>query len=140
MAISPAATTTATKRRERTNMAAAAAAAHVLVFPAPGQGHINCMMHFATGLVGAGLYVTFLYTDHSLRRRGALVVPRPLSPPTWLRFMSIPDSLPDDHARAMGEWRHRGAPGVAGDQWQPGEKGFMRLGQGRRDDPRRWQG
>uniref|UniRef100_A0A0E0G7F4 Glycosyltransferase n=1 Tax=Oryza nivara TaxID=4536 RepID=A0A0E0G7F4_ORYNI len=103
MAISPAATAAATKRRERTNMASAVAA-HVLVFPAPGQGHINCMMHFTTGLVGAGLYVTFLYTDHSLRRRGALVVPRPLSPPTWLRFMSIPDSLPDDHARAMGEW------------------------------------
>uniref|UniRef100_A0A0E0Q8E0 Glycosyltransferase n=1 Tax=Oryza rufipogon TaxID=4529 RepID=A0A0E0Q8E0_ORYRU len=79
--------------------AAAAAAAHVLVFPAPGQGHINCMMHFAAGLVGAGLHVTFLHTDHSLRRLGgaaAAVSPR-------LRFMSIPDGLPDDHPRAVGD-------------------------------------
>ncbi|BAF21581.1 Os07g0489300 [Oryza sativa Japonica Group] len=32
-------------------MAAAAAAAHVLVFPFPAQGHINCMMHFAGDLL-----------------------------------------------------------------------------------------
>uniref|UniRef100_A0A0E0LKS9 Glycosyltransferase n=1 Tax=Oryza punctata TaxID=4537 RepID=A0A0E0LKS9_ORYPU len=84
---------------------AAAVAAHVLVFPAPGQGHIKCMMHFATGLVGAGLHVTFLHTDHSLRRLGgaaaALAAASADSP--RLRFMSIPDGLPDDHARAVGD-------------------------------------
>ncbi|EAZ39840.1 hypothetical protein OsJ_24281 [Oryza sativa Japonica Group] len=83
-------------------MAAAAAAAHVLVFPAPGQGHINCMMHFATGLVGAGLHVTFLHTDHSLRRLGCAAAAGGADSPR-LRFMSIPDGLPDDHPRAVGD-------------------------------------
>ncbi|KAF2922855.1 hypothetical protein DAI22_07g144450 [Oryza sativa Japonica Group] len=83
-------------------MAAAAAAAHVLVFPAPGQGHINCMMHFATGLVGAGLHVTFLHTDHSLRRLGGAAAAGGADSPR-LRFMSIPDGLPDDHPRAVGD-------------------------------------
>uniref|UniRef100_A0A0D9WYX0 Glycosyltransferase n=1 Tax=Leersia perrieri TaxID=77586 RepID=A0A0D9WYX0_9ORYZ len=77
-----------------------AAAVHVLVFPAPAQGHINGMMHFATGLAGAGLHVTFLHTDHSLRRLGgcasAVASPR-------LRFVSVPDGLPDDHARTVGD-------------------------------------
>uniref|UniRef100_A0A0D3GR30 UDP-glycosyltransferases domain-containing protein n=1 Tax=Oryza barthii TaxID=65489 RepID=A0A0D3GR30_9ORYZ len=83
-------------------MAAAAAAAHVLVFPAPGQGHINCMMHFATGLVGAGLHVTFLHTDHSLRRLGGAAAAGGADSPQ-LRFMSIPDGLPNDHPRAVGD-------------------------------------
>uniref|UniRef100_A0A0E0MXJ8 Uncharacterized protein n=1 Tax=Oryza rufipogon TaxID=4529 RepID=A0A0E0MXJ8_ORYRU len=48
MATTPAATAAATQRRELTNLAATVAA-HVLVFPASGQGHINCIMHFAMG-------------------------------------------------------------------------------------------
>uniref|UniRef100_A0A0D9WYX5 Glycosyltransferase n=1 Tax=Leersia perrieri TaxID=77586 RepID=A0A0D9WYX5_9ORYZ len=74
---------------------AAAAAVHVLVFPTPVQGHINCMMHFAAGLVDAGLHVTFLHSDHNLRRLGGAATagsPR-------LRFLSVPD----DHARGVGD-------------------------------------
>uniref|UniRef100_A0A0E0EBC0 Glycosyltransferase n=1 Tax=Oryza meridionalis TaxID=40149 RepID=A0A0E0EBC0_9ORYZ len=79
-----------------------AAAAHVLVFPFPAQGHINCMMHFATGLLGAGLHVTFLHSDRSLRRLGGAAAALAAASPR-LRFLSIPDGLPDDHARAAGD-------------------------------------
>ncbi|XP_062189995.1 myricetin 3-O-rhamnoside 1,2-glucosyltransferase UGT709G2-like [Phragmites australis] len=75
------------------------AASHVLVFPWPLQGHINCMLHFATGLAAAGVHVTFLHTDHNLRRlarASAAGSPR-------LRFLSIPDGLPDDHPRSVGD-------------------------------------
>uniref|UniRef100_A0A0E0LKS8 Uncharacterized protein n=1 Tax=Oryza punctata TaxID=4537 RepID=A0A0E0LKS8_ORYPU len=54
-------------------MVAATPAVHVLVFPCPVHGHITCMLHFATGLLallGAGLHVTFLHSDHNLRRAG----------------------------------------------------------------------
>uniref|UniRef100_A0A0D9WYX6 Glycosyltransferase n=1 Tax=Leersia perrieri TaxID=77586 RepID=A0A0D9WYX6_9ORYZ len=82
-------------------VASDAAAPHVLVFPVPAQGHINCMMHFATGLVAAGLHVTFLHSDHNLRRLGdARAAPAADTP--RLRFLSVPDGLPDDHARAIG--------------------------------------
>uniref|UniRef100_A0A0E0EBB1 Glycosyltransferase n=1 Tax=Oryza meridionalis TaxID=40149 RepID=A0A0E0EBB1_9ORYZ len=53
---------------ERTEMDMVAA--HVLVFPCPVHGHITCMLHFATGLLAAGLHVTFLHSDHNLRRAG----------------------------------------------------------------------
>ncbi|GJN07420.1 hypothetical protein PR202_ga25250 [Eleusine coracana subsp. coracana] len=65
--------------------------AHVLVFPVPAQGHLNCMLHFATGLLRAGLHVTFLHTDHSLRRLGAAAAA--CSSPR-LRFLSIPRRPP----------------------------------------------
>ncbi|KAL6896731.1 hypothetical protein ACP4OV_007303 [Aristida adscensionis] len=68
------------------------------LFPAPLQSHLNCMLHFATGLVAAGVHVTFLHTDHNLRRidpsAGAPTTPR-------LRFLSVPDGLPDDHPRSV---------------------------------------
>ncbi|CAN6205406.1 unnamed protein product [Urochloa humidicola] len=71
---------------------AAAPAAHVLVFPFPLQGHINCMLPFATALAGAGVFVTFLHSDHNLRRLGRASAPHgPPSP--RLRFLSIPDGL-----------------------------------------------
>ncbi|KQK16183.1 7-deoxyloganetic acid glucosyltransferase [Brachypodium distachyon] len=71
--------------------------AHVLVFPWPLQGHINSMLHFAAALVGAGLHVTFVHTEHNLRR----VDPAAASP--RLRFTSVPDGLPDDHPRSVGD-------------------------------------
>ncbi|KAL6896755.1 hypothetical protein ACP4OV_007327 [Aristida adscensionis] len=80
--------------------AEAAAAAHVLLFPAPAQGHLNCFLHFATGLLAAGLHVTFLHTDHSLRRLGPAAAAAAAASPR-LRFLSVPDGLPDDHPRSV---------------------------------------
>ncbi|XP_044318476.1 myricetin 3-O-rhamnoside 1,2-glucosyltransferase UGT709G2-like [Triticum aestivum] len=67
---------------------------HVLVFPWPLQGHINSMLPFAAGLLGAGVHVTFLHTEHNLRRVDRAASPR-------LRFASVPDGLPDDHPRSV---------------------------------------
>jgi hypothetical protein len=74
--------------------------AHVLVFPIPAQGHINAKLPFAAALVDAGDHVTFLHTDHNLRRvgRAASVAGSPR-----LRFLSIPDGLPDDSPRSVGD-------------------------------------
>jgi hypothetical protein len=74
------------------------AAAHVLLFPWPLQGHINCMLHLANTLLDAGLHVTFLHTDHNLRR----LAPQSAAPPQpRLRLVSIPDGLRDDHPRSV---------------------------------------
>ena len=54
----------------------AMAEAHVLVFPCPAQGHINSMLPFAAALLDAGVFVTFLHTDHNLRRAST-------SSPSW---------------------------------------------------------
>jgi hypothetical protein len=71
--------------------------AHVLVFPCPAQGHINALLPFAGALVDAGVFVTFLHTDHNFRRASSVAgSPR-------LRFMSIPDGLADDHPRSLGD-------------------------------------
>ncbi|CAM0958435.1 unnamed protein product [Alopecurus aequalis] len=78
-------------------MGSMVAAAHVLVFPWPLQGHINCMHHLAAALLDAGLHVTFLHTHHNLRRLAAH--PAPSQP--RLRLLSIPDGLPDDHPRSV---------------------------------------
>ncbi|OEL21584.1 7-deoxyloganetic acid glucosyltransferase [Dichanthelium oligosanthes] len=79
-------------------VAAAADRAHVLVFPVPAQGHLNSFLHFSTGLLRAGLHVTFLHTDHSLRRLGAAAGEAAAASPR-LRFLSVPDGLPDDDPR-----------------------------------------
>uniref|UniRef100_A0ACD5UZN0 Uncharacterized protein n=1 Tax=Avena sativa TaxID=4498 RepID=A0ACD5UZN0_AVESA len=77
-------------------------AAHVLVFPCPAQGHINCMLHLAAGLLDAGLHVTFLHSDHNLRRLGLAAAGAEANSPR-LRFLSVPDGLPDDHPRSAGK-------------------------------------
>jgi len=72
---------------------------HVLVFPWPLQGHINSMLHFAAGLLGVGIHVSFVHTEHNLRRvdlAKAAASPR-------LRIMSLPDGLPDDHPRSVDD-------------------------------------
>uniref|UniRef100_A0A0E0AHP4 Glycosyltransferase n=1 Tax=Oryza glumipatula TaxID=40148 RepID=A0A0E0AHP4_9ORYZ len=76
------------------------ATAHVLVFPAPAQGHLNCFLHFATALLRAGLHVTFLHTHHNLRRLGAAAAAAAAISPR-LRFLSVPDGLPDDDPRRV---------------------------------------
>jgi hypothetical protein len=58
------------------------------------QGHLNCMLHFATGFLRAGLHVTFFHTVHNLRRLGGAAA---ASSSPRLRFLSVPDGLPDDH-------------------------------------------
>uniref|UniRef100_A0A0E0LKT4 Glycosyltransferase n=1 Tax=Oryza punctata TaxID=4537 RepID=A0A0E0LKT4_ORYPU len=80
-----------------------AAAAHVLVFPMPMQGHINVMLHLAATLAAAaGVHVTILHTDHNLRRlRNAAAATTADSP--RLRFLSVPDGLPDDHPRSASD-------------------------------------
>ncbi|KAG8100065.1 hypothetical protein GUJ93_ZPchr0013g35608 [Zizania palustris] len=81
-----------------------APAAHVLVFPWPLHGHINVMLHLAGVLAGAGVHVTFLHIDHSLRRLlGAAAGATVYSPRPRLRFLSVRDGLPDDHPRAAGD-------------------------------------
>ncbi|CAM0958411.1 unnamed protein product [Alopecurus aequalis] len=79
-------------------------AAHVLVFPVPVQGDINCMLSFAAGLLHAGLHVTFLHSDHNRRRLGLATADssNPAGSPR-LRFLSVPDGLPDDHPRSAGD-------------------------------------
>uniref|UniRef100_A0A0E0AJU0 Uncharacterized protein n=1 Tax=Oryza glumipatula TaxID=40148 RepID=A0A0E0AJU0_9ORYZ len=81
-----------------------AAAAHVLVFPMPLQGHINVMLHLATALAAAaGVHVTFLHTDHNLRRLGNAAAATTAGSPRRLRFLSVPDGLPDDHPRSASD-------------------------------------
>uniref|UniRef100_A0ACD5UMC0 Uncharacterized protein n=1 Tax=Avena sativa TaxID=4498 RepID=A0ACD5UMC0_AVESA len=77
-------------------------AAHVLVLLFPAQGHINCMLHFAAGLLHAGLHVTFLRTDHNRRRLGLAAAEADATSPR-LRFLSFSDGLPDDHPRSAGD-------------------------------------
>ncbi|CAL5097719.1 unnamed protein product [Urochloa decumbens] len=77
---------------------AADPAVHVLVFPWPLQGHINTFLPFSAALVDSGVHVTFLHTDHNLRRARCTA-----PPPPRLRFMSIPDDLPEDHPRSVGD-------------------------------------
>uniref|UniRef100_A0A8R7UBE3 Glycosyltransferase n=2 Tax=Triticum urartu TaxID=4572 RepID=A0A8R7UBE3_TRIUA len=72
-------------------------AAHVLAFPWPLQGHINPMLHLASALLDAGLRVTFLHTEHNLRRFTRVPPHHPR-----LRLVSIPDGLPDHHPRSVG--------------------------------------
>uniref|UniRef100_A0A0E0EBC3 Uncharacterized protein n=1 Tax=Oryza meridionalis TaxID=40149 RepID=A0A0E0EBC3_9ORYZ len=83
-------------------MGTAPAPAHVLVFPWPIQGHLNVMLHLAVALAGAGVHVTFLHTDYNLRRLGAAAAAAAVASP-WLRFMSVPDGLPDDHPRTVAD-------------------------------------
>ncbi|KAL6662217.1 hypothetical protein ACP70R_000076 [Stipagrostis hirtigluma subsp. patula] len=73
-----------------------AAAVHVLVFPWPLQGHINTFLPFTTALVDAGVHVSFLHTEHNLRRV------RCRAPAPRLRYLSIPDGLRDDDPRSVG--------------------------------------
>ncbi|CAO2149264.1 unnamed protein product [Urochloa humidicola] len=79
----------------------AAVAVHVLVFPWPLQGHINTFVPFSMALIDSGVHVTFLHTDHNLRR--ARCTGTAAAAPRLLRYMSIPDGLSDDHPRSVGD-------------------------------------
>ncbi|KAJ4800962.1 Glycosyltransferase [Rhynchospora pubera] len=70
---------------------------HVLIFPYPSQGPLNCMMKLAELLAISGLHVTLLNTNDTHRRLCLSSASLPASP--LLRFKSIPDGLPEDRPR-----------------------------------------
>ncbi|KAJ3705939.1 hypothetical protein LUZ61_009644 [Rhynchospora tenuis] len=70
---------------------------HVLIFPYPSQGPLNCMMKLAELLAISGLHVTLLNTDNTSRRLCLSSTSLPTTP--LLRFKSISDGLPEDQPR-----------------------------------------
>ncbi|KAF3324112.1 UDP-glycosyltransferase 85A5-like protein [Carex littledalei] len=70
---------------------------HVLIFPYPSQGPLNCMMKLAELLAIVGLHVTVLNTEDTRQRLFLSSASLPAIP--LLRFKSIPDGLPDDQPR-----------------------------------------
>ncbi|GJU06751.1 hypothetical protein Tco_1123181 [Tanacetum coccineum] len=67
---------------------------HVLIFPIPFQGPVNCALKLAELLCLSGMYVTFLNTDHIHRPllRYTDVLSRFSHYPNF-RFETIPDGL-----------------------------------------------
>ncbi|KAH7297272.1 hypothetical protein KP509_26G062800 [Ceratopteris richardii] len=76
---------------------------HALMFPYPAQGHINPMMQLARRLITeGGFFITFVNTDHNHQRMfGKLVSEEPVidSDSPNLRFVHMPDGLPEHHKR-----------------------------------------
>ncbi|KAJ3677040.1 hypothetical protein LUZ60_002764 [Juncus effusus] len=70
---------------------------HVLIFPYPSQGPLNCMMKLAELLAINGLHVTLLNTSDTHHRLILSAASLPKNP--LLRFKFIPDGLPDDQPR-----------------------------------------
>ncbi|XVF83828.1 hypothetical protein PTKIN_Ptkin16aG0524600 [Pterospermum kingtungense] len=77
------------------------ASPHVLIFPAPVQGHVNPMLKLAELFALAGLKVTFLNTEYNHERllRHTNILPRFTKYPGF-EFKTITDGLPQDHPRA----------------------------------------
>ncbi|KAL0915854.1 hypothetical protein M5K25_013314 [Dendrobium thyrsiflorum] len=76
--------------------------AHLLIFPASVQGHINAMLPLADALSFVGsLRVSFLNTDHNHRLLSFFSLSQysGFSLRPNLRFLSIPDGLSDDKPR-----------------------------------------
>ncbi|KAI9125362.1 hypothetical protein K1719_003978 [Acacia pycnantha] len=73
---------------------------HVLIFPLPIQGHVNCMLQLAELLLLSNIHVTFLNTDHVHRRllRFADINSRLAAYPTF-HFETFSDGLPADDPR-----------------------------------------
>ncbi|KAI3776067.1 hypothetical protein L1987_45828 [Smallanthus sonchifolius] len=74
---------------------------HVLIFPLPMQGPVNCMLKLAELICISGISVTVLNTDHIHRTllRHTNVLSRFSRYPNF-RFQTISDGLPDDHPRS----------------------------------------
>ncbi|KAF5803550.1 putative 7-deoxyloganetin glucosyltransferase [Helianthus annuus] len=74
---------------------------HVLLFPLPMQGPVNCMLKLAELLCISGITVTVLNTDYIHRTliRHSNVLTR-FSSYDNLRFKTISDGLPEDHPRS----------------------------------------
>ncbi|KAK1414384.1 hypothetical protein QVD17_30128 [Tagetes erecta] len=75
-------------------------APHVLIFPLPLQGPVNCMLKLAELLCISGISVTVLNTNHIQRMllRHTNVLTR-FGRYLNFRFETISDGLPDDHPR-----------------------------------------
>jgi hypothetical protein len=75
---------------------------HAVLFPYPAQGHINPMMHLARKLLADGFFITFINTDYNHRRMFSPGndhnLPLLLDTPN-LRFLHLPDGLPERHGR-----------------------------------------
>ncbi|XP_019192211.1 PREDICTED: 7-deoxyloganetic acid glucosyltransferase-like [Ipomoea nil] len=74
---------------------------HVLIFPLPLQGPVNCMLNLAEILcVHGDIHVTFLNTDHVHRRLLSYtdVEERFRRYPNF-RFETLPDGMPEDSPR-----------------------------------------
>lgn len=74
---------------------------HVLIFPLPLQGPINCMLKFAELLCLHGIKVTFLNTHHIQQRLFRCTHSQAYFARyhRLFHFHSIPDGLPDDNPR-----------------------------------------
>ncbi|KAF3779281.1 7-deoxyloganetic acid glucosyltransferase [Nymphaea thermarum] len=86
-------------------MADRGSVSHVLIFPFPGQGHINCMFNLAELLsLDGDLCVTFLNSEQNdLRLRRCTDLHTRRSSRKNLRFHAITDGLPDDHPRSADD-------------------------------------
>ncbi|KAL5733123.1 hypothetical protein ACOSQ2_032815 [Xanthoceras sorbifolium] len=74
---------------------------HVLIFPAPFQGHVNSMLNLAELLSLSGLAVTFLNSDHNHRRLLQYTdVSARFAQYPGFQFQTISDGLAADHPRS----------------------------------------
>ncbi|KAL1825154.1 hypothetical protein ACET3Z_011932 [Daucus carota] len=78
---------------------------HVLIFPLPLQGPVNCMLKLAELLAINGLHVTFLNTDYiqNCLLKHTHVQPRFKNYPGF-RFETIPDGLQEQHPRTADKF------------------------------------
>lgn len=74
---------------------------HVLIFPLPLQGPVNCMLKLAEILcVHEDIHVTFLNTEHLHRRLLSYTdVEERFRRYTNFRFETLPDGMPEDSPR-----------------------------------------
>ncbi|KAL3523918.1 hypothetical protein ACH5RR_016752 [Cinchona calisaya] len=77
---------------------------HVVIFPLPLQGPVNCMLKLAELFCLYDLTVTFINTDHIQGRlRSCSDVESRFEKYSNFRFQTIPDGLPEDNPRTGDE-------------------------------------
>lgn len=81
---------------------------HAVVVSFPAQGHVNPLMAFTKLIAARGFFVNFLNTDWSEKRMfkypneaQALSLQLRQQQGHNIRFLSIPDGLPEDHPRVQ---------------------------------------
>ncbi|XP_057788995.1 7-deoxyloganetic acid glucosyl transferase-like isoform X3 [Salvia miltiorrhiza] len=74
---------------------------HVVIFPFPAQGHMNCMLNLAHLFCLTDFHVTFVVSEFSHRLLlSSTSVPATFAAYPGFQFRSIPDGLPDHHPRS----------------------------------------